>query len=100
MLSESRAGSGVTGPPYGEKRWRYRYAYADCPTRRGNDLQQIVRRGSTSTVRCRRAMTVLASADGNRVPVIAQLVAADEDTLRDLIASTASTRSAWPAWTL
>lgn len=37
-------------------------------------LQQIVRRGSTRSVRYRRAMMLLASAGGNRVPVIAQLV--------------------------
>ncbi|GCB43117.1 mobile element protein [Streptomyces sp. NL15-2K] len=47
----------------------------------GQKLQQIVRRGSTSSVRYRRAMMLLASAGGNRVPVIAQLVQADEDTL-------------------
>ncbi|WP_308378109.1 IS630 family transposase [Streptomyces sp. ISL-98] len=51
----------------------------------GQKLQQIVRRGSTSTVRYRRAMMLLASAGGNRVPVIAQLVQADEDTVRDVI---------------
>lgn len=28
---------------------------------------------------------LLASADGNRVPVIAQLVQADEDTVRDVV---------------
>ncbi|GHF33361.1 hypothetical protein GCM10017776_59830 [Streptomyces griseoluteus] len=50
----------------------------------GQRLQQIVRRGSTSSVRYRRAMMLLASAGGNRVPVIAQLVAADEDTVRDV----------------
>ena len=50
----------------------------------GQRLQQIVRRGSTSSVRYRRAMLLLASAGGNRVPVIAQLVAADEDTVREL----------------
>ncbi|WP_369696821.1 IS630 family transposase [Streptomyces sp. XD-27] len=50
----------------------------------GQELQQIVRRGSTSAVRYRRAM-MLASAGGNRVPVIGQLVAADEDTVRDVI---------------
>ncbi len=33
----------------------------------------------------RRAMMLLASAGGNRVPVIAQLVQADEDTVRDVI---------------
>jgi transposase len=51
----------------------------------GQKLQQIVRRGSTSTVRYRRAMMLLASAGGNRVPVIAELVQADEDTVRDVI---------------
>jgi len=51
----------------------------------GQRLQRIVRRGSTSTVRYRRAMMILASAGGNRVPVIAQLVAADEDTVRDVL---------------
>src|SRR3954454_20298003 len=50
----------------------------------GQKLQQIVRRGSTSSVRYRRAMMLLASA-GNRVPVIAKLVQADEDTVRDVI---------------
>jgi transposase len=51
----------------------------------GQKLQQIVRWGSTSSVRYRRAMMLLASAGGNRVPVIAQLVQADEDTVRDVI---------------
>ncbi|MET7726466.1 IS630 family transposase [Streptomyces mirabilis] len=51
----------------------------------GQRLQQIVRRGGTSSVRYRRAMMLLASAGGNRVPVIAQLVQADEDTVRDVI---------------
>jgi transposase len=36
-------------------------------------------------VRYRRAMMLLASAGGNRVPVIAQLVQADEGTVRDVI---------------
>lgn len=51
----------------------------------GQKLQQIVRRGSTNSVRYRRAMMLLASAGGNTVPVIARLVAADEDTVRDVI---------------
>lgn len=51
----------------------------------GQKLQRIVRRGSTSTVRFRRAMMVSASAGGNTVPVIANLVQADEDTVRDVI---------------
>lgn len=41
-------------------------------------LQQIVRRGSTNSVRYRRAMMLLASAGGNRMPVIAHLVQADQ----------------------
>lgn len=44
-----------------------------------------MRRGSTSLVRYRRAMLLLASAGGNRVLVIAQLVQSDEDTVRDVI---------------
>lgn len=51
----------------------------------GQKLQQIVRRGSTSSVRYRRAVMLLASVGGNRVPVIAHLVQADEDTVRDVI---------------
>lgn len=37
----------------------------------GQKLQQIARRGSTSSVLFLRAMMLLASAGGNRVPVIA-----------------------------
>jgi transposase len=44
-----------------------------------------VRRGSTNSVRYQRAMLLLASAGGNRVPVIARLVQADEDMVRDVI---------------
>jgi len=51
----------------------------------GRKLEQIVRRGRTSSVRYRRAMMLLASAGGNRVPVIAKVVRADEDTVRDTI---------------
>jgi transposase len=51
----------------------------------GQKLQRIVRRGSTNTVRFRRAMMLLASAGGTTVPVIAKLVQADEDTVRDVI---------------
>jgi transposase len=51
----------------------------------GQKLQQIVRRGSTSSVRYRRAMILLASGGGNTVPVIARLVQADEDTVREVI---------------
>ncbi|WP_226899831.1 IS630 family transposase [Nonomuraea phyllanthi] len=51
----------------------------------GQKLQRIVRRGTMSTVRYRRAMILLASAGGNTVPVIARLVQADENTVRDVI---------------
>ncbi|MGW2680378.1 IS630 family transposase [Streptomyces sp. NPDC001436] len=51
----------------------------------GQKLQHIVRRGSTSSVRFRRAIMLLASAGGSTVPVIARLVQADEDTVRDVI---------------
>lgn len=51
----------------------------------GQKLRQIVRRGSANSVRYRRAMMLLASAGGNRVPVTAQLVQADEDTVRDVV---------------
>lgn len=50
----------------------------------GQKLQQVVRRSSTSSGRYRRAMMLLASDGGNRVPVIAKLVQADEDTVRDV----------------
>ncbi|WP_328405422.1 helix-turn-helix domain-containing protein [Nocardia sp. NBC_00403] len=51
----------------------------------GQRLQQIVRRGKGSTVRWRRALIIMASASGNTVPAIARLVAADEDTAREVV---------------
>src|SRR3954449_7303161 len=55
----------------------------------GQRLLRIVRRGepkmTKSVIRERRAMVVLASAGGNSVPVITRLVAADEDTVREVI---------------
>ncbi|MEI2638352.1 MAG: helix-turn-helix domain-containing protein [Microthrixaceae bacterium] len=55
----------------------------------GRQLQQIVRRGGgrseKSIVRWRRAMVVMASASGNTVPAIAQLVATSEDRVREMI---------------
>ena len=55
----------------------------------GQRLLRIVRRGqpkaTKSVIRYRRAMVVLASASGNSVPSIARLVAADEDTVREVI---------------
>lgn len=50
----------------------------------GQKLQQTARRSSTNSVRYRRGMMLLASAGGNRVPVIAHLEQADEDTVPGL----------------
>jgi transposase len=51
----------------------------------GRRLQQIVRRGKHESIRVRRAMIIMASASGTTVPAIARLVAAHEDTVRDVI---------------
>lgn len=55
----------------------------------GRELQRIVRRGrpkaESSVVKWRRASVVLASAGGNRVPVIATLVATSDDRVREMI---------------
>ena len=51
----------------------------------GQRLQQIVRRGRHESVRVRRALIVMASASGTPVTAIARLVAAHEDTVRDVI---------------
>jgi hypothetical protein len=48
----------------------------------GQRLQQIVRRGKHESIRVRRAMIIMAS--GTAAAAIARLVAADEDTVRDL----------------
>jgi hypothetical protein len=48
-------------------------------------LQQIVRRGRHELVRVRRALIIMASASGMSVPAIARLVAAGEDTVRDVV---------------
>jgi transposase len=51
----------------------------------GRRLTQIVRRGRGNPIRVRRATIIMASASGTPVPAIARLVAADEDTVRDVI---------------
>lgn len=51
----------------------------------GQRLTQIVRRGRGSPIRVRRATIILASAAGTPVTAIARLVAADPDTVRDVI---------------
>jgi transposase len=48
-------------------------------------LQQIVRRGTGSPIRLRRAMVIMSSASGNTVPAIAHLVQGDEDAIRQVI---------------
>src|SRR6476620_11992636 len=51
----------------------------------GQTLTQIVRRGRGSSIGVRRATMILASASGTPVATIARLVAADEDTVREVI---------------
>jgi transposase len=51
----------------------------------GQRLQQIVRRAGTSRSGSAGAMIIMASASGTPVSAIARLVAADEDTVRDVI---------------
>jgi hypothetical protein len=51
----------------------------------GRRLQQIIRRGKHESIRVRRTMIVQASMAGTPVPAIARLVAAQEDTVRDVI---------------
>jgi len=51
----------------------------------GHYLLRLVRRGNHETIRVRRALIIMASASGTTVPAIARLVAADEDTVRDVI---------------
>jgi transposase len=50
----------------------------------GQRLLQLVRRGR-NPIRVRRATMILASASGMPVTAIARLVAADEDTVREVI---------------
>src|SRR5215210_2011442 len=51
----------------------------------GQRLTALVRRGRASPIRVRRATIILASSSGTPVSAIARLVAADEDTVRDVI---------------
>ena len=51
----------------------------------GQYLLRLVRRGRQESIRVRRALMILASSSGTTVPAIARLVAADEDTVRDVI---------------
>jgi transposase len=51
----------------------------------GQRLTRLVRRGRGNPIRVRRATIIMASASGTPVPAIARLVAADEDTARDVI---------------
>ncbi|MET8146708.1 IS630 family transposase [Sphaerisporangium sp. NPDC005288] len=51
----------------------------------GQTLQRLVRRGKHGSIRVRRALIIMASSSGTTVSAIAQLVAADEDTVRDVI---------------
>ncbi|HEY2765238.1 MAG TPA: IS630 family transposase [Pseudonocardiaceae bacterium] len=51
----------------------------------GRRLLRIVRRGAHGSIRMRRALIIMASASGTSVPSIARLVAAHEDTVREVI---------------
>jgi transposase len=51
----------------------------------GQYLLRLVRRGKHDSIRFRRALVIMASASGTTVPAIARLVAAAEDTVRDVI---------------
>jgi hypothetical protein len=51
----------------------------------GRRLLRLVRRGKHDSVRYRRALIIMASASGTGVPAIARLVAADPDTVRDVV---------------
>lgn len=64
----------------------------------GQYLLRPVRRGGHDSIRFRRALIIMASASGTTVPAIARLVAADPDTVRDVI-HTFNTQG-WPAWAL
>src|SRR4051812_21748107 len=66
----------------------------------GQRLQKIVRRGTGSSIRLRRAMVIMASARGNTVPPIAPLVQGDEDAIRGGIHRVNQMGPAWldPQW--
>jgi transposase len=51
----------------------------------GRRLTALVRRGRGNPIRVRRATIILASSSGTPIAAIARLVAADEDTVRDVI---------------
>jgi transposase len=51
----------------------------------GQFLLRLVRRGRADVIRYRRGLIILASSSGTPVPAIARLVAADPDTVRDVI---------------
>ena len=57
-----------------------------------------MRRGRGSSVRVRRATIIMASSSGTPVAAIARLVAADKDTVRDVIHAFNERGS--PRWTL
>jgi transposase len=53
--------------------------------RRVSGCSRLWRRGKHGSIRVRRALIIMASASGTTVPAIARLVAADEDTVRDVV---------------
>ena len=65
--------------------WLNLSEHAGLTDQEGQRLTQIVRRGRGNPIRVRRATIILASSSGTPVSAIARLVAADEDTVRDVI---------------
>jgi hypothetical protein len=62
-----------------------RVAVREITNMEGNKLLAIVRRGSGSVVRWRRAQIVLWSAQGMDVPAIAKIAFTSEDRVREVI---------------
>jgi hypothetical protein len=68
-----------------EERWLSRCGRGGWVMRRDGGCCRSCGGGSTGRSGVRRAMIIMASASGTLVPAIARLVAADEDTVRDVI---------------
>src|SRR5271156_1134383 len=74
-----------------------RVAVRDITNEEGRKLLSIVRRGSGSVVRWRRAQIVLWSAQAMDVPAIAKIAFTSEDRVREVIHNSTPTASIrWP----
>jgi transposase len=65
--------------------WPSRYERGSRPTRRAAGCSRSCGGGKHGSIRVRRALIIMVSASGTPVPAIARLVAAHEDTVRDVI---------------